>query len=407
MRRNHSGNRFNARPEPKLLIRFGMALLLLSAAPVLAQSTSTPAPPPRAAQPKSELQPAFDDEPHFAVSGVKDTSALGGHGSVAVVRERNSLAKEIASLGKNDAVTQPASSAAALDSLRQKAEREPNSAVVHHELAEAEEKSGDPLSAVREYQRAADLDAREDYLFDWASDLLLHHAAEPAIQVFAKGHRSWPNSMRMLIGLGAAEFTLGDFDRAVQEIGAAADLNPNNPAPYLFLGSMLDAEAKSSDALTEKLRRFVSLQPDRADANYYCALALWKRHKESPEATATRIESLLDRAIQLDPNYAAAYLQRGIVYAEQGDDTRAIADYRNAIAADARRTDLQMTDLRIEDAHYRLAQAYRRAGEDDKAKAEIRTYEQLSKESEEQAERERHEIRQFVYTLRDQPVRTP
>src|SRR2546430_13519862 len=45
----------------------------------------------------------------------------------------------------------------------------------------------DPLEAVRQYQRAAELDASEPYLFDWGAELLLHHAPEPAIEVFSKG----------------------------------------------------------------------------------------------------------------------------------------------------------------------------------------------------------------------------
>ena len=58
----------------------------------------------------------------------------------------------------------------------------------------------------------------------------------------------------------------------------------------------------------------------------------------------------------------------------------------------------------MEQAHYRLAQAYRHVGDVAKAEAELRAYDQIAKESALQAERERHEIRQFVYTLRDQPA---
>jgi len=48
-----------------------------------------------------------------------------------------------------------------------------------------------------------------------------------------------------------------------------------------------------------------------------------------------------------------------------------------------------------------LAQAYRQTGDSDKAKAELHLYSQLSKESAQKREQERHEIKQFVYTLRD------
>jgi hypothetical protein len=57
----------------------------------------------------------------------------------------------------------------------------------------------------------------------------------------------------------------------------------------------------------------------------------------------------------------------------------------------------------MEEAHYRLLQAYRQVGDSAKAEAELQIYDRIAKESAQKAERERHEIRQFVYTLRDQP----
>jgi tetratricopeptide (TPR) repeat protein len=372
-----------------------MVIALLSITSAFAQSSgNTPAAPNKAPdnspQSNSLEKPAFDDVPHFTVSGVKDTSALGGHGSDTMTRAHDSLAKETVVLGKSDSASKPANSVAALESLKQKAERDPQNAAIHHMLADAEEKSNDSLAAVREYQRAAELEAREDYFFDWGAELLLHHAPEPAIEVFTKGHRFAPESERMLIGLGAAEFTLGQLDEAANHIGEASDLNTNDPTPYLFLGKMLAAEATASDAMTEKLHRFTTLQPDNAIANYFYALALWKRRKASPEAV-TRVETLLNRAIQLDPKCDVAYVLLGIVHSEQGEDAKAISDFQKAVSIDAN----------MEEAHYRLAQAYRRVGQEDKAKAEINIYEALIKESEQQDERERHEIRQFVYTLRD------
>ena len=57
-------------------------------------------------------------------------------------------------------------------------------------------------------------------------------------------------------------------------------------------------------------------------------------------------------------------------------------------------------DPKMEEAHYRLAQAYRQLGQPDQAKDELRHYEQLSKESAQETERDRRQIRQLVYTLR-------
>ena len=65
---------------------------------------------------------------------------------------------------------------------------------LHHLLGDIEEKAGNPLDAVREYQRAAELNPSESNFFDWGAELLLHRAIEPAIEVFGKGNQLFPQS---------------------------------------------------------------------------------------------------------------------------------------------------------------------------------------------------------------------
>jgi tetratricopeptide (TPR) repeat protein len=379
-----------------------------------------------AAASSNQSAPQFYDEPEFTVSGVADTTSLGGHGSDTVVRTRDSLAKETATLahpgiggGADKAATEkslrealahePASAEAnhrlgalllasgradeAVTYLRRAAEIQPGDAEVHHALGDAEERRGDPLEAVRQYQRAAELDASEPYLFDWGAELLLHHAPEPAIEVFSKGNARYPKSARMLIGLGAAAFARGANEEAVQRMCEASDLNPVDATPYLFLGKMLRAGNRPSQEEIDKLQRFVKLQPQNAEANYYYAVALWKFRKDANDPAVAQAESLLGRAVQLNRKFALAYLQLGILHAEERDYVKAIADYQQAI----------QIDPRLEEAHFRLGQAYRQAGDVEKSKEELRVHQQLAKESAQQVERERHEIRQFVYTLRDHP----
>ena len=342
------------------------------------------------AKTSSAKPPEFFDQPQFTVAGVTDTTNLGGHGSDTVVWTRETIAKETATLG--NATSQPARTADTEKSLREKIEREPNKADLHHALGDVAEKLGNSLEAVREYERAAELDPAESYLFDWGSELLLHHAPEPALEVFTKGNRLFPHSVRMLVGMGAAWFARGSFDRAVQKLCEASDLNPNDATPYEFLGKMQNAEKTPPAELVEKLHRFAMLQPGNAEANYYYAVGLWKRRQDSHEAAiVVQVETLLNQAIRLDPKFGAAYLQLGILRADQRNFPEAISNFQQAIQADSH----------MEEAHYRLAQAYRQTGEADKAKAELEIYDRMSKESAEKAERERHEIRQFVYTLRD------
>ena len=339
--------------------------------------------------------PEFYDEPKFNVAGVTDTTNLGGHGSGTVQRNTEALTKEAILLKKESPAgsQQPSFDATAEKSLRESLEHDPGNAGLHHSLADTEEKLGNALEAVREYQRAAELDPSESNLFDWGAELLLHHAPQPAMEVFAKGNRMFPHSSRMLIALGVAWQAQGANDRALRCLFEASDLNPSDPTPYLFLGKMQNAEIVHSTGFMEKMERFSKLQPENPLANYYYAVALWKRANDSADApTAAQIESLLNKAIHLNPKLDVAYLQLGILYGAGGNFPKAIAAYQKA----------RDVSPELEEPHYRLADAYRRVGEKTKAEHELQLFKELTKKKSEEAERERHEIQQFVFALRDQ-----
>ncbi|MGE5724411.1 MAG: tetratricopeptide repeat protein, partial [Acidobacteriota bacterium] len=321
---------------------------------------------PASAARNSSASPQFFDEPQFTIAGVTDTTNLGGHASNATAPAKDELAREVATLNAPSSVAAmetPAAQDQVLVAARERAER-------HHLLADSAEKQGRPLDAAREYEMAARLDPSEPNLFDWGAELSLHHAIQPAIEVFSQGHRLFPHSVRMLLGLGAAWFAQGSSQRAALYLCQASDLAPANPQPYLFLGKVQESETAPSTAITERLARFARLRPEDAQANYYYALSRWKQAKARGDAGhLAQVESLLQKATQLDPGFASAYLQLGILYAEQKQYPEAISSYQKAIAANPR----------LPDAHYRLAQAYMRTGEKQKASAEMQLYDQLAK----------------------------
>lgn len=399
----------------------------------------------------------FFDEPQFTIAGVTDPTSLGAHGSNATAPAKADLTREVVSLSGPPA---SAKLQANEQTLRAAAERQPadfdanrrlgkllldsgqprealpylqrasqlkpadyqssydlalayasageyeparatlkpllanyDHAELHHLLGDIEEKQGHSLDAAREYERAAKLEPSEADLFDWGAELLLHGAAEPAIQVFSEGNRRFPESVRTLLGLGVACFAQGDREQAARYLGQASDLDPANPRPYLFLGKIAEAESSPSPGIAERLERFAQLHPEDAQANYYYAVALWKESQSNSDAgKLAQASALLSKATQLAPSFAAAYLQLGILQAEQKKYPEAIASYKKAIAADPR----------LPDAHYRLAQACMRTGDQRKARAEMQLYNQMAKEKAQEAERERSHMQQFVYTLRSQ-----
>lgn len=271
-------------------------------------------------------------------------------------------------------------------------------AEVHHLLGQIDERLKDPLQAVREFQRAAEDDPSERNLFDWGSELLLHQAAEPAAEIFTKGHRLYQNSVRMLTALGASWYELGFYEKAAATLGEASDLDPLDVDPYLLMGKMQSVDPIRSETVAQHLQRFTKTYPDSALANYYCAVSLMKEQQRSADAgMLAEAESLLLKSVKLDPKLGEAYLQLGILYAEENDFAKAISSYQQAIVEDAN----------LEQAHYRLAQAYRRVGENSKAQVELQTYEQISKQKEEETERARQQVKQFVYQLRGEKPAPP
>jgi tetratricopeptide (TPR) repeat protein len=380
-------------------------------------STLQNVPPVKPATGKpNEQTPDFFDEPQFTVAGVTQATNSGGHGSDTVLRTTEALAKATVSLSKESSVgSEPNTSAVTESSLRDAMTRNPKDPELHHQLADVAEKLGHPLDAVREYQRAAELDPSEPNLFDWGTELLTHRALQPATEVFTKGNRFFPKSVRMLIALGVAWYARGSYDQAGKCLANASDLAPDNPTPYLFLGRMQSVEGTPSEGSVERLRRFAELQPDNALANYYYAVSLWKQSANSVDTRrdneqSAHMESLLQKAVHLDPKLGAAYLQLGILYSQRKDFSRAISAYQRAIVVSPEAVSPEAVNPEqvtpeinetLEVAHYRLAQAYLRTGDKVRAQEELQLHAQLAKKIKDTIQRERRGTQQFVISLQN------
>jgi tetratricopeptide (TPR) repeat protein len=337
----------------------------------------------------------FSDEPQFTVAGVTDTSALGVHASSRNMPNSNALTKDTVALaGEGTAAvgssTTPNKDAAAPEeaSIRAKLAANEN-ADLRFQLAELEEREGRPVEAEKDYQRAAELAPTELHFFSWGAELLLHRAFEPAIEVFRAGRARYPQSVRLLLGLGATYYAEGAREEAARCFLQAIEMDAADARPYLFLGRLLATENASPAAWTAKMKQFPTLQPQNAMARYLYGLALAK--EAGGENNGASAEMQFRKAIELDPHFGDAYLQLGIRRSERKDFAGAIDSLQKAVAYS-----------RVPDeAHYRLAEVYRRMGNAEKARQEIALYKQLSDQKAQEEERERHEIQQFVYTLKD------
>jgi tetratricopeptide (TPR) repeat protein len=371
----------------------------------------SPSPPSAMASPGAM---EFNDEPNFTVAGVTDWSNLGLHGSAASSKTSESLAKETLTLKPSETEIVPGGKpgkqyemaladrtkgnfAGAREEVR-KALAIADDAEGHRLLGELDERLNDPLDAVREYEKAVRMDPNEQNYFEWGTELLLHKAAEPAVEVLAIGFNAHPNSARMLTALGAALYSRGSWEEAARRLCEASDMQPADPAPYLFLGRIEKTTPAPMPCSEQKLARFAQEQPGNALANYYYAISLWKREKgtENP-AGLKEVEALLERAVATDPRLGEAYLQLGILHFARGDFERATRDYKKAIEVNPH----------LSEAHRQLGLVYQRTGERAKAQQEFDVYEQIEKIDAAESERQRRELRQFLIILKDQPAATP
>jgi tetratricopeptide (TPR) repeat protein len=274
--------------------------------------------------------------------------------------------------------------------------KQKDTAELHNLLAGVEEKAGNYVAAVNEYEKAAHMDPSESNLFDWGSELLVHQTFNPAIEVFSQGVKRYPNSPRLAVGLGLALYAGGTYDDAVTALLRGTDLDPKDARAYYFLSKAYDRSPSQTDEVVERFRRFADLRPRDGQAVFYYAMSLWKgKPTETFGASLDEVASLLKRALALDPSLSKAHLQLANLYSQRRDYARAVPEYQEALRLEPN----------LPDAHFRLGQAYVHLGEKDLGEKEFQLHKQLYEQHLAEVDKQRSEILQFVYSMKANPVR--
>src|SRR6266403_3144316 len=267
-----------------------------------------------------------------------------------------------------------------------------DTAELHNLLGEIEEKDGKFVEAANQYEVAAHKDPSESNLFDWGSELLLHRTLDPAVEVFQHASERYPNSPRLMIGLGMALYSRGNYDEAVKALLEGADLSPSDTRCYYFLSKAYDSSPSQAEEVIERFRRFAQLQPKNARASYYYAMSLWKgRRMQDPDLDLHKIESLLRTSIGLDSTIAEAHLQLGNLLSDQNKYPEAIPEYVRA----------QELNPDLADVYYRLGQAYVRTGDKQHGHEQLQIYQKIREQHLADLDKQRAEIRQFVYAEKE------
>jgi len=234
-----------------------------------------------------------------------------------------------------------------------------NSAASQSLLADADEAAGNYADAGKHYARAVELDPSEPNVWMMGVEYLRHWTFEAAIQEFAAGEESFPQSLRMRLGLGAAYFGDGNFAAAIPIFADLLDADPDNSVDAELLGLSCVAAIQGGTPRCSSLIKYAQSHPRDPKASVYAASKLIGGQLTQENMRTAR--QLLTRAIAVDPGLADAQFEMGVLKQDQMDWAGSIANLEEAVK-------LKPNFAR---AHYRLALACLRTGRRQEGEAEM------------------------------------
>jgi tetratricopeptide (TPR) repeat protein len=238
----------------------------------------------------------------------------------------------------------------------------------HNLLGDVEAKEGHLEAAAEQYRAAAQMDPSEKNLFDLGTHLLRYHGLEAAAKVLCYAVARYPRSARIIVALGVAYYSIGRYDDAIEQLCRAVDLDPSDTRALDFLGKMYDIAPEKGAEVTSRLARFAHEYPNNAAASYYYAVSLSRTNNGQLDFKTRRaVQDLLVRSVTVNPAFAAAHFELGLLYEEEKNDVKAICEYSTAIKLEERQSKF----------HYRLARIYQRDGNSQSAAVEYRKFEEL------------------------------
>ena len=247
-------------------------------------------------------------------------------------------------------------------------------AEIHRLLARSDEGMGAFQQASLEYQAAAALEPTEADFYGAGYELILAGSAAAAVKVFDAGTAHYPGSITLLLGMGTADFLLGQSAEATRIFLRCATLHPDDSRLYPFLSASFTISGTDPDAVESTFARYYQHHPQDANAAYFYALVLVHRNSADTNRASVDAETLFKRAIQLEPLFAKAHLQLGNVYLDARDYTRAAEEFATALRLDPG----------LWETRYKLSAAYKRIGLPELAEQQMRLF--LAKKSQNASE---------------------
>lgn len=173
---------------------------------------------------------------------------------------------------------------------------------------------------------------------------------DSAIELIGQAARLRPNDVACHLNLGSALRAKGRLPEAEASLRRALELQPNSPEAHNNLGMVLKAGGRIDDAIGQ-YREAIALKEEFPEAHNNLGNALAEK---GDRAGAIRV---FERAIALKPDFADAHSNLGAAYIADGEHEHAVACYREAIRLHPE----------FANAHFNLAFALKQQGAYDAA----------------------------------------
>jgi len=190
------------------------------------------------------------------------------------------------------------------------------------------------------------------------------------------------------VGLGFSHYAVREYREAADAFTTALEIDPDSTAVFRAWNSVLDSLAPNDwETLLPRLDRLAAAHEESGNLAFCYGAALFRSEfAKGQNAALDRSQAVLEKAVRLRPDFPAAHLELGALYAAKKLNQKAVDEYLEAIRQDPK----------SEVAHYRLGQLYRALNKLELATTELTRYQDLAHLHQEELKRNRSTIKQFV-----------
>lgn len=224
--------------------------------------------------------------------------------------------------------------------------------------------------ALNAFQSAIEVDPRnESNYLDLATALMDDKRNPAALSVIQESLRALPGSVPLLEFRGILEMTLGHYLDAVHTYQHAATLQPDSARIHLNL-ALSQAASGDLDSSFASFEAGMLRFPEHARHCLEYGRLLLAQRNSGDDPIHVRAAALIQKAMELDPDFADARYEAGKLSLENGDPAQALRHLEAAAKSAPGRSKI----------HHSLARAYLRLGRPEDARKARERFLELKEE---------------------------